>query len=87
MKRFYAKERFRIVSGMKPKTKLVSVLPRRMRNYLSSLCYRRGYFHIGKLHDGTLYYDNRTRRSEAVEKSAMKRYGIKILPAEEETKE
>ena len=85
MKRFYRKERFRILSGEKPQSKLLSPFPGKMRKYMSDLCYKKGYFHIGKLHDGILYYDNDTRRCKISEENGARRYGIKFLSAEEET--
>ena len=83
MKRFYRKERFRILSGEKPQSKLLSPFPEKMRKYMSDLCYKKGYFHIGKLHDGILYYDSETRRCRESEENGARRYGIKFVEAEE----
>lgn len=84
MKRFIRKERFMLISGQKHKSTFVSPFPKRMRKYMSGLCYRLGYFHTEKLHDGILYYDSQTRRSKTSEKFAAKRYGIKFVSTEEE---
>ncbi len=83
MKRFYRKERLRIISGQKPKSSLLSPFPKKMRKAMSDLCYKYGYFHVGKLHTGTLYYDQETRRNMTAEESYARRYGIKFVEGDD----
>lgn len=86
MKIRYHRERLRLMSGMKQETKMkVSLLPKRIRRAISNQCSCRNYFYIGEIINCTLYYDGNTQRSLKTERILAKRYGIKFVPAEEET--
>lgn len=86
MRRIWAVERFRLMSGMPPKTRYrPAALPRRLRDVLYRLCHRYDYFSDTDVASPlTLFYDRDTIRCRAESRFTAK-YGIIFLPADDGT--
>lgn len=81
MKRLHKTERFRVMSGMKQKTKYrYNIVPQKNLRVIANLRHRYKYFRDMDVADGyTLFYDEQTQRCR--EEYYTKKYGLKFKQA------
>lgn len=86
-KHIFRMENFRVMNGMKQKTKLkIRTVPVRVSSAMSHVARYYNYFYE-ELCDLTLYYDEATRRSAKMERLYAERYGLKFEDASEHDKQ
>lgn len=87
MKRRIRIERLRLMSGGESKMAL-SMLPKKTRTAVNKLVKRHYFYKAGRVHNGTLYYDEQTDLSRMKPFSYYeRRYGIRFVDAREHAAE